>query len=82
MLLVVLILALTVVRVSVMTRARRITANLPEQLLEEAMKATQKGITERLVRRAHVHEKAMAMKGKIRLQVDLEESRERSAPRH
>lgn len=66
-----------------MTRARRITANLPEQLLEEAMKATQKGITEtlveglRLVRRARVYDKAMAMKGKIRLQIDLEESRER-----
>ena len=71
-----------------MTRARRITANLPHQLLEDAMKATQKGITEtlveglRLVRRAHVYEKAMAMKGRIRLHVDLEESRERSAPRH
>jgi len=47
------------------------------------MEVTGKGITEtlveglRLVRRARGFEKAMALRGKIRLDVDLEESRER-----
>jgi hypothetical protein len=63
--------------------ARRITANLPEDLLEEAMQATRKGITDtlveglRLVRRARAYEKALALRGKVRLDVDLESSRER-----
>ena len=65
-------------------RAKRITANLPEDLLEEAMKVTRKGITEklveglRLVRRTRGYEKAMALRGKVRLDLDLEASRERS----
>ena len=64
-------------------RAKRITANLPEGLLEDAMTATGKGITEtlveglHLVRRRRAAERAMALKGKLRLQIDLEESRER-----
>ncbi|HXT69610.1 MAG TPA: hypothetical protein VN700_07635 [Vicinamibacterales bacterium] len=63
---------------------RRITANLPEQLLEEATKVTGKGITEtlvaglELVKRSRVHAKAMALRGKITLDIDLEESRERN----
>lgn len=63
--------------------ARRITANLPSDLLDEAMKVTHKGITEtlveglRLVRRARAYEKALALRGKVRLDVDLEASRER-----
>jgi hypothetical protein len=67
-----------------MSRAKRITANLPEDLLNEAMSVTRKGITEtlveglRLVRRARGFEKAMALRGKVRLDVDLEASRERS----
>ena len=62
---------------------RRVTANLPEDLLEEAMKATGAGITEtlteglRLVRRTRAYAKAMALKGKLRLRVDLDVSRER-----
>jgi hypothetical protein len=66
-----------------MARARRITANLPEDLLRGAMEVTGKGITEtlvdglRLVRRARAYEKAMALRGKINLTIDLEESRER-----
>jgi hypothetical protein len=62
---------------------KRITANLPEQLLEEAMKVTKKGITETLVegleqvRRRQAYEKAMSLRGKIQLDIDLEESRER-----
>ena len=66
-----------------MTRARRVTANLPGELLEDAMNVTGKGITEtlveglRLVRRARAYEKARALRGKIRLTIDLDESRER-----
>lgn len=60
-----------------MSRARRITANLPEALLDDAMKVTQKGITERLVRRSRGYEQAMALRGKLKLDVDLESSRER-----
>lgn len=59
------------------------TANLPEELLDEAMEATGEGITEtlthglRLVRRSRAHAKAMALKGKLRLRADLDVSRER-----
>jgi hypothetical protein len=65
------------------TRGRRITATLPEQLLEEAMEVTGKGITEtlveglRLVRSARAYEKAMALRGKVKLAIDLGASRER-----
>ena len=66
-----------------MSRPRRVTANLPEDLLDGAMKVTQKGITEtlveglRLVRRSRGYEKAMALRGKLHLDIDLETSRER-----
>ena len=66
-----------------MTRARRVTANLPGDLPKDAMDVTGKGITEtlveglRLVRRARAYEKARALRGKIRLTIDLDESRER-----
>ncbi|MBI4464552.1 MAG: hypothetical protein HY647_07600 [Acidobacteria bacterium] len=66
-----------------MTTAKRITANLPKDLLEEAMKVTRKGITETLVeglrqvRRQRAYQKAMALRGKINLDIDLESSRER-----
>lgn len=67
-----------------MAQAKRITANLPDDLLRDAMKVTRKGITEtlveglRLIRRARAYEKAMALRGTLRLDVDLEASRERS----
>lgn len=63
--------------------AKRITANLPQELLSEAMKVTRKGITDTLVeglqllRRTRGYEKAMALRGKVRLDIDLEASRER-----
>jgi hypothetical protein len=66
-----------------MAKARRVTANLPEDLLKDAMDTSGKGITEtlvaglRLVRQSRAHGKAMALRGKIRLDIDLEESRER-----
>jgi len=62
---------------------KRITANLPEDLLSDAMKVTRKGITGTLVeglmlvRRARGYEKAMALRGKVELDIDLEASRER-----
>jgi hypothetical protein len=66
-----------------MNRARRITANLPEDLLTDAMGVTRKGITEtlveglRLVRRSKAYETAKALRGRVQIRVDLEESRER-----
>ena len=62
---------------------KRITANLPEELLEEAMETTGKGITGtlteglELLRRTRAHRKAMRLKGQIELDVDLGMSRER-----
>jgi hypothetical protein len=64
-------------------QTKRITANLPEDLLEDAIQVTGKGITDtlieglRMVRRARAYEKALALRGKIDLKIDLEESRER-----
>jgi hypothetical protein len=63
---------------------RRITANLPMDLLEEASQITGKGITETLteglmlIRRSRVFAKAEALRGKIQLEIDIDESRERS----
>jgi len=74
---------MTMVSMQSMTKGRRITANLPGQLLEDAMAVTGKGITDtlveglRLVRRARAYEKAMALRGKVNLSVDLDVSRER-----
>jgi hypothetical protein len=62
---------------------KRITANLPDTLLEEATAVTGKGITETLiaglemVRRSRAHAKASALRGKVHLDIDLESSRER-----
>ncbi len=66
-----------------MTQIKRITANLPEDLLQDAIQVTGKGITDtlieglRMVRRARAYEKALALRGKINVKIDLEESRER-----
>ena len=74
---------ITVVSIMIMTSVRRITANLPGDLLEQAMQVTGKGITETLIealdrlRRARAYEKAMKLHGRIKLDVDLEASRER-----
>lgn len=73
----------TMVNIPVMSLARRITANLPESLLEDAMEVTGEGITNtiiaglEMVRRRRAYTKAMALRGKIDLAIDLEESRER-----
>ena len=66
-----------------MRKVQRITANLPDDLLREARRVTGAGITEtlvrglRLVRRSGAYERAMALKGKVHLEIDLEKSRER-----
>jgi len=66
-----------------MNRTRRVTANLPDELLAEAMQVTGEGITEtlteglRLVRRTRAYPKAMALKGRLRPHLDLDASRER-----
>lgn len=66
-----------------MASTQRITANLPEDLLRAAMQVTGRGITEtivtglRLVRQSRAHERALALKGKLQLDVDLGKSRER-----
>ena len=66
-----------------MTNAKRITANLPKDLLDEAMQVTKKGITETIVeglqqvRRRRAYEKAMALRGKVKLDIDLDTARER-----
>jgi hypothetical protein len=66
-----------------MGKARRVTANLPEDLLTAAMGVTGRGITEtlieglQLVRRTRAYDKAMALRGKVSLTIDLERSRER-----
>ncbi len=65
---------------------RRVTANLPVKLVDEACQVTGKGITETLVAglervaRSAAAAKARALKGKLRLTIDIETSRER--PRH
>jgi hypothetical protein len=63
---------------------KHITADVPEDLLREAMAVTNKGITEtliaglELVRRNRAYQKAMALRGKLDLDIDLDVSRERA----
>ena len=63
--------------------AKRITANLPETLLDEAMAVTGKGITAtliaglELIRRSRAHAKAANLRGRIHLHIDLKSARER-----
>jgi hypothetical protein len=69
--------------VSINVMIRRITANLPADLLHDAMAVTGKGITETIVegltrvRRGRAYRKAIALKGHLAVTVDLEASRER-----
>ena len=65
------------------TPARRITANIPPDLLKEARQVTGAGITDTLVaglemvRRSAALGKAQGLKGRLHLQIDIEASRER-----
>lgn len=62
---------------------RRVTANLPTELLRTAQEVTGKGITEtlveglELVRRRRAGQMLKALKGRVTLDIDLEASRER-----
>jgi hypothetical protein len=67
-----------------MNATRRVTANLPAGLLDDACSATGKGITETLVAgltlvtRTRAAGKAAKLRGRLRLDIDLEASRERA----
>jgi hypothetical protein len=63
---------------------KRITANLPEDLLEEAMGVSHLNLTEtlikglELVKKGQAGSKAQELKGRLDLSIDLEVSRERA----
>jgi len=65
-------------------KTRRTTANLPADLLKEAMHATGQGITETLiegltlVRRSRAALLAEQLRGKVQFDFNVKESRERS----
>jgi hypothetical protein len=65
-------------------KAKRITANLPEDLLNEATSVTKKGITEtliqglQLIKRSGAYRKAQGLKGKLDISIDIDKSRERT----
>lgn len=67
-----------------MNRTKRTTANLPSELLDEATRATGKGITEtlieglKLIKRSRAVDKARALRGKLHLKIDLDVARERN----
>jgi len=67
-----------------MNATRRVTANLPVDLLERARRVTGQGITETLVRgldlvrRSAAAGKAARLRGRLRLEVDIGASRERA----
>jgi hypothetical protein len=67
-----------------MEKIKRITANLPEELIRQATSITGKNLTDTLieglqmVKRTAAFEKAQKLKGKIKLEIDLEASRERT----
>ena len=63
---------------------KRVTVNLPAKLLNEAEQVSGLGITEtivlglQLLARRRAYAKAIALKGKLHLTIDLDSSRERS----
>ena len=65
------------------TATHRITANLPDDLLDAAQEVTGKGITETLiegleqVKRRRFFERASRLRGKLQLDINLEETRGR-----
>lgn len=66
-----------------MDKIRRVTANLPQDLLKEATLVTKAGITDTLIqglkmlKRSAAYDRAQALRGKLKLNVDLDVSRER-----
>ncbi len=67
-----------------MEAARKITANIPGKLLQEAQKVTGQGITETLIaglrflRRQLAYREFQNLKGNLNLDIDLNTSRERT----
>ncbi len=63
---------------------KRVTVNLPADLLKEAEEATGQGITGtilqglRLIKVRRAYTKALKLRGKLDLRVDIETSRERN----
>lgn len=63
---------------------RRVTANLPADLLAQACRQTGKGVTETLVegldlvRRRAAGERLLALRGKLSIELDLDEVRGRA----
>jgi hypothetical protein len=63
---------------------KRVTANLPSDLLRDATQLTGRGITRtlieglELVRRRRAYGKFIALRGKLDLSIDLKTSRERA----
>jgi hypothetical protein len=63
---------------------KRVTVNLPRALLEDAAEVTGVGMTETIVQglqllaRRRAYTKAMALKGKLDLRIDLDAARERA----
>jgi len=66
-----------------MNATKRTTANLPKDLLHDARSVTKKGITEtliyglELVKQTGAYAKAQRLRGKIALDIDIGQSRER-----
>ena len=66
------------------TGTKRVTVNLPDELLREAEMVTGQGISEtliaglRLLAQRRAYTKALALRGKLDLQIDLDVSRERN----
>lgn len=64
---------------------KRITANLPASILDEASQITGTGITEtliqglKLIKRSSAFEKAKKLHGKLKLDINLDLSRERNS---
>ena len=64
-------------------KIKRITANIPEELLKDATSVTGASLTEtlivglKLIKRGAAFEKAKALKGKLDIKIDLDVSRER-----
>jgi hypothetical protein len=63
---------------------KRVTVNLPAKLLRDAEEVSGRGITEtitlglELLARRRAYKKAMALMGKLHLDIDLDVSRERA----
>ena len=64
-------------------KIKRITANIPEDLLKDATNVTGASLTEtliqglKLIKSGAAIEKAQALKGKLDIKIDLDVSRER-----